>query len=326
MELEIKKSILERIKAHDSIVIVRHVKPDGDCMGSSIGLREILRASFPDKKVYSFGGSKADYLEFIGTEDEEEDEEICRNSLLIVVDTATFDRIDSNHAGVAQEIIKIDHHIPVDDYGTINYVREDLPATCAIILDLYDTFSDELVLTDAAAKALFTGLVTDTGRFRYNNIDGPFMRLVALALERDINIEEIYSHLYLKDKNILKLQGHVLNHFKATENGVAHFKITKRLCRRHRVSVSDASALVNLLDSIKDHLIWLFFIESEDGTYRVRIRSRYVAINGLAEKYGGGGHKQAAGALVRSKKEMKTLLKDADNLLKEYKQNNPGVF
>ena len=133
--LEIKKSILEKIKAYESIIIVRHVKPDGDCMGSTLGLRELLRASFPEKKVLSIGGSGADYLDFIGKEDEDVDEEVYRNSLLIAVDTATFDRIDNNHAGLAPEIIKIDHHIPVDNYGTLNYVREDLPATCAIILD-----------------------------------------------------------------------------------------------------------------------------------------------------------------------------------------------
>lgn len=324
--LEIKKSILEKIKAYESIIIVRHVKPDGDCMGSTLGLRELLRASFPEKNVLSIGGSGADYLDFIGKEDEDVDEEVYRNSLLIAVDTATFDRIDNNHAGLAPEIIKIDHHIPVDNYGTLNYVREDLPATCAIILDFYKTFADELVLNAAAAKALFVGSVTDTGRFRYSNIDANFLNLVAIALERNIDIEEIYSHLYIKESNILKLQGHILRRFKSTENGVAYFRISRRLCRKYQVSVPDASALVNILDSIRDHLIWVFFIESEDGTCRVRLRSRYVAINGIAERYGGGGHKQAAGALVRNRKEMKALLREADVLLEEFKSNNPGVF
>lgn len=323
---EVKKSILEKIKAYDSIIIVRHIKPDGDCMGSSLGLREILKASFPEKEVYSVGGFKDDYLQFIGSEDDDVAEEVYRNSLLIAVDTATLDRIDCNNVSLCPEIVKIDHHIPVDDYGTINYVREDLPAACAIIVDFYQSFADELVLNEAAARALFIGMVTDTGRFRYSNIDANFMRLVSITLEKNLNIEEIYSYLYLKDKNILKLQGRILNHFKTTENGVAYFKITRKLCRRHRVSVSEASALVNLLDSIKDHLIWIFFIQKEDGTYRVRIRSRYVAINGLAEKYEGGGHKQAAGALVRGKREMKSLLREADNLLLEYRNANPGVF
>jgi phosphoesterase RecJ-like protein len=214
----------------------------------------------------------------------------------------------------------------MDDYGHINYVREDLPATCAIIVDLYNTFRKELVMTQRAAKALFVGMVTDTGRFRYSGVDANFMRLVAILLEYDLNIEEIYANLYIREKEILKLQGYVLKNFKTTNNGVAYFNMSKRVCRKHRVSSSDASALVNMLDSIKEHLIWIFFIEHEDGTFRVRIRSRYVAINELAERYSGGGHKQASGALVRNKREMKKMLQEADLLLLEFKKGNPGVF
>ena len=76
-------------------------------MGSSLGLREILRASFPEKSIYSVGGKKADYLEFIGSEDEEPSEEVYKRSLLIAVDTATFGRIDNNHATLCPEIIKL---------------------------------------------------------------------------------------------------------------------------------------------------------------------------------------------------------------------------
>lgn len=325
-DLKLKNNILERIKAYDSIIIVRHIKPDGDCMGSSLGLREILRASFPGKSIYSVGGMKANYLEFLGTEDEEPSEEVYKNSLLIAVDTATFERIDNNRVSLCPEIIKIDHHLPMDNYGTINYVREDLPATCAIIVDLYKTFQNELVMTHAAAKALFVGMVTDTGRFRYSGVDANFMRLVAILLEYDLNIEEIYANLYIREKDILKLQGYVLKHFKTTTNGVAYFNMSRRVRRKHRVSTPDASALVNMLDSIRNHLIWMFFIEHEDGSFRVRIRSRFIPINELAEKYSGGGHKQAAGALVRNKREMKKLLQDADELLLAFKKGNPGVF
>ena len=181
-------------------------------------------------------------------------------------------------------------------------------------------------MTQRAAKALFVGMVTDTGRFRYSGVDANFMRLVAILLEYDLNIEEIYANLYIREKEILKLQGYVLKNFKTTNNGVAYFNMSKRVCRKHRVSSSDASALVNMLDSIKEHLIWIFFIEHEDGTFRVRIRSRYVAINELAERYSGGGHKQASGALVRNKREMKKMLQEADLLLLEFKKGNPGVF
>ena len=85
--LEIQKAILEKIKENDSIIIVRHIRPDGDCMGTSLGLRDILRASFPNKKIYSVGNDKSEYLRFLGEEDGPLDEEIYKKSLIIAVDT-----------------------------------------------------------------------------------------------------------------------------------------------------------------------------------------------------------------------------------------------
>ena len=126
--LEIKQQILKKIKENDNIIIVRHIRPDGDCMGSSIGLREILRASFPEKNIYSVGKAKAEYLDFIGTEDEIIDKQLYKKSLVIAVDTATSDRIDDDYFKDAKEFIKIDHHLAVEDYAQVNYVREDFPA------------------------------------------------------------------------------------------------------------------------------------------------------------------------------------------------------
>ena len=269
---------------------------------------------------------KADYLDFVGNEDQELSEDIYRQSLLIVVDTATKERIDSPFVSLSPEIIKIDHHIPVDNYGDINYVREDHPATCSIIIDFYQTFQDELVLNDDAAEALFVGVVTDTGRFRYYGVNSQLMRLTAILLEKNISLDKVYANLYIRDKEALKLQGHVLNNFKTTENGVAYFKMTRRVQKKYKVKLEDASALINVLDGIRNQLIWIFFIEHPDKSIRVRIRSRFVAINELAEKYEGGGHRQAAGARVKNWKEMKVMINEADKLLQEYKKNNLEVF
>ena len=144
--LETKKQILEKIKQNDNIIIVRHIRPDGDCMGASIGLREILRASFPNKKIYSVGKTRAEYLDFIGTEDEIIDKQLYKESLVIAVDTATSDRIDDDCFKDAKEFIKIDHHLAVEDYAEINYVREDFPAASCIIVDFYDTFRNSKII------------------------------------------------------------------------------------------------------------------------------------------------------------------------------------
>lgn len=323
---EIKQQLLEKIKQYDSIIIIRHVKPDGDCMGSSLGLRSILRESFPDKKIFSTGIMKSDYLGFLGSEDENISEEAYRNSLVIAVDTATKDRLDCLYFASAKDTVKIDHHLSTENYASLNYVREDIPATCAILADFYMTFRNELKMTQEAARALFIGLVTDTGRFKYRGVSGDVMRCGAELLDQNLDLENIYANLYIKSGAELHLQGYILNRFRSTPAGVSYFHMTGRIQKRFGVSLEDASALVNVLDSIRGSLIWIFFIDQPDGAIRVRLRSRFASVSDLAGRYHGGGHKQAAGATVYSKREMKKLLKEADAILDTYKKENPGVF
>ena len=320
-----KQAILDKIKGYDSIVILRHIKPDGDCLGATLGLRQILRDSFPNKKIYSVGKMKSSYLEFLGSEDEELSEDVYKESLIIVVDTATKDRIDNDFFDLGKETIKIDHHIPVEDYANLNYVRVDLPATCAIVTDFYRTFKDELVLSKEASRYLFVGMVTDTGRFRYRGVSGDVMMLASELLNTGIDIEDIYSSLYIKSEQELKLTAYIYKNFKVTPNGVAYFLMSKRVQNKFSVTNESASSLVNVLEGIKGSLIWIFFIQNKEKIWRVRLRSRFVGVNEVAKNYRGGGHLQASGATVHNKKEMKQLLKDADNTLLEFKKNNPGV-
>lgn len=324
MYLDIKKQILDDIKENDTIIIVRHVRPDGDCIGSSFGLREILKASFPNKKIYSVGDGSPEYLSFLGTEDLVS-EEVFKESLVIVVDTATSKRIACPIYDQGKKVIKIDHHIPVDDYGYINYVREDFPACCQIIADFALTFKDELILNEKAAKCLYTGLVTDTGRFRFRSVNSKTMRIAGELLDKEIDTENIYTNLNVKNPESYKLQGYMYQNFKLTENGVAYAYITKKIMKKFKASVEDASNLVNCLDSIKGSMIWILFVQY-DNEIRVRIRSRYLPCVEIGEKFNGGGHANACGASVKNTKELKQLLSVADSKLKTFKENNKELF
>ncbi|HKM29773.1 MAG TPA: bifunctional oligoribonuclease/PAP phosphatase NrnA [Bacilli bacterium] len=321
---EIRKEILAKIIAYDKIIICRHVRPDGDCLGSTIGLREILRESFPRKKIYSIGDQKADYLSFLPSEDDKLAAEEYKDALVIVVDTANRDRIDNPYYNLGKEIIKIDHHIRVDDFGTINYVDEEIPATACIITEFYEENKDILKMNKQAALALYVGIITDTGRFRYRGANGKVLRLAALLLDYDLDLEKLYANLYLKEVSSLKLQGEIYNKFKTTASGVLHMRISRRMQKKHGLLPEEAAGLVNSLDSIKGSLIWIFFVDQQDGSIRVRIRSRFVAIDKIGKKFSGGGHANAAGATVHSKKEIKQLVELADEVLREFKRNEEG--
>lgn len=320
----IKQDIINEIEKNDTIIIHRHVRPDGDCIGSSFGLRAILKESFPNKKIYSVGDGVPEYLDFLGCEDEV-NEDIYKDALVIIVDTATGKRVCKDIYQTAKKVIKIDHHIPVDDYGHINYVREDFPACCQIIIDFVKTFKNTLKINEEAAKCLYTGLVTDTGRFRYRSVNGDTMRSAASLLDLNIDTENIYTNLNTKDPESFKLQGYMYQNFKITENGVAYAYLTKKIMKKYGATPEAASNLVNCLDSIKGSLIWILFVQY-DNEIRVRLRSRYIPVVDIASQYNGGGHENAAGATVYKEKEMKELIKLADSNLKNFKEKNKELF
>lgn len=323
---DIKKQIIDEIEANDTIIIVRHMRPDGDCIGSSFGLREVLRNSYPNKKIYSVGDEFGlpEYLSFLGKEDEV-DSDLYRQSLVIVVDTSVEKRIANTYYKEARKVIKIDHHIRVEDYGHINYVREDFPACCQIIADLVKTSKNGLKMNEKASLCLYTGIVTDTGRFRYRSVDSKTMNIASYLLNEHIDTEKIYTSLNTKNPESFKLQGFMYQNFKLTENGVAYAFITKKIMKKFKASVEDASNLVNCLDSIKGSLIWILFVEY-DNEIRVRLRSRYIPVVGIGEQFNGGGHANACGATVKNKKEIKKLLAVADKNLYDFKLENKDLF
>ena len=324
MNLEAMKAILEKIKEYNRIVIFRHKRPDGDAVGSTKGMREILRASFPEKEILLLNCDYSDYVAFLGGEDEPQDDEFYKSALGIVIDTATVDRISNPKYALCREIAKIDHHIDKAPYGDLMWVEEERSSSCEMIVAFYDAFRDELKLTREAATYLFTGMVTDSGRFRFRSVSGDTMRLAAILLDAGVDIDHIYAELYMKDFSILRFQGKIYKRIKRTANGVAYLYISRAMRRRLGLTHEQASAAVSYMDSIRDSMIWLAFIESDDGSIRVRLRSRFVTVSELAEQYRGGGHACAAGATVYNKKEVQALLRAADERLCDYKANNEG--
>ena len=322
--IEQMRAILDKIKEYDRIFIFRHVRNDGDCVGAS--LREILRASFPAKEIFVIDSEKSEFLSFLGECDLEIDEECYKNALAIVVDTGNTKRISNQKFRLCREIVKIDHHIPMEDYGVINWVEEDISSACELIVKFYDTFREELKLPQSAARFLYTGMVTDTGRFKYDSVNGDTMRRAGILLDTGVDTESIFANLYLEEFEHLKFKAHVYKSMKITENGVAWIYVSRAMQEKFGLNMESASSVVGMLDTIKGSLCWLAFIESgdEDGSIRVRLRSRYMTINALAEQYRGGGHACAAGATVYNRREANAMVRKADAMLKEYKESHEG--
>lgn len=314
----IKKQILEKIKAYEKIIIHIHKRPDGDCYGAGFGLKNIIKETYPNKTVYLVG-EEAEYVAYLGTPDKLEDEEF-KGALSIVVDTASEDRISDPRHKLSEFVIKIDHHIPVDNYGDLILVDTTRPASAQIILEFFLEFENELKINMDAAIALYTGIVTDTGRFRFRSVTSDTFRAVAYLLDFGLDFVSVLNKLSVKSENLLKLQGYVLLNFKKTENGVAYIKMTSALVEDFDVSLEEATSLVNELSILEDCPVWMLFAEYEQDFVRARIRSKGPAINELANRYDGGGHALACGANLGTWEKADELIKDADLLVKAYKE------
>ncbi|MBQ7828817.1 MAG: bifunctional oligoribonuclease/PAP phosphatase NrnA [Clostridia bacterium] len=324
MITEQMKSILEAIKEYKNIAIFRHKRPDGDAVGSTKGLCEILRLTYPEKDVRLLNCDYAEYTSFLGGEDSEADDEFYKNALGIVIDTGTSDRISNPKYKLCPKLVKIDHHINVEPYGDIVWVEEHRSSASEMIAELYHSFSDEWKINVTAATCIYTGMVTDSGRFRFSSVSGDTLRLAGMLLDVGVDTEVLFARLYMKGFNTFKFQSYVYKKMKITENGVAYLYVDKGMQKKFALSSEEASACVSYMDSIKDSLIWIAFIEGSDKTVRVRLRSRFVTVNEIAQRYHGGGHACASGATVYSKKEMKALIAEADKALKEYKETHEG--
>lgn len=321
MNREIMEKILDKIREYDRIMLFRHIRNDGDCVGASKGLKAIIQLTWPEKEVYLIDADTSAYLAFLGPEDAPVADELYQDALGIVLDTASEARISNKKYTLCKELIKIDHHIPLENYGDLIWVEDERSSCCEMIAKFYDTFRDELKIDSQAATYLYTGMVTDSGRFKYDGVTGETLRCAAVLLDVGVNTQTLFARLYLEAFEYLKFKAHIYDRMQVTENGVAYIYIDRAMQEEFHLSLEQASACVGTLDSIRGCIAWMVFIENGDaeGSIRVRLRSRFVHINGIAEKYRGGGHACASGATVYGMEEVKALLADTDALLKEYK-------
>lgn len=309
--------ILNKIKEYNKIIIFGHERPDGDCIGSQYGLYNIIKESFPDKEVY-ISGETSDYVSFIG-KPSFVDDSLFAGALGICVDCATGERISDKRFKNCEYTIKIDHHINVDSFCDYEYVDTKAPACCQILTEFYLKYKDTLKINKDAITALYVGIVTDTGRFKFDSVTSKTFNIAASLVDMGVNLGEIDNHLSVETIQTLKLRGYCLNSFKVTENGFAYLVMTRDIINEFGVSDEDAANQVTSISTIEGCPVWAMFIEYPDQI-RIRLRSRGPVVNKLAEEYSGGGHPKAAGAKLPSWDKLDEFLIKADELVLKYKK------
>jgi phosphoesterase RecJ-like protein len=315
-EKQMKEKILQEIKKYKTIIIHRHVRPDPDAYGSQGGLAEILKASFPEKSIYTVG-EEFGPLNYLRRLDQIPDD-TYKGALVIVCDTANKERIDDQRYNLGEKLIKIDHHPNESPYGDLLWVNTGASSASEMIYDFYLFGKDNgLKLSDAAARLIFAGIVGDTGRFLFPSTSETTFAYAGELIHYNFSRTEIYEGMYNLNPNVVRLNGYILQNYTTGENGVASVKLTKGLLEQFEAIASEASLLVGTLGHIQGIIAWIFFIE-EDDQIRVRLRSKGPVINGIARKFKGGGHPKAAGASIYSWSDAETVIREVEIACEEY--------
>ena len=245
MNPPILDTIFQKIKEYDRILLFRHIRMDGDCVGATKGLKELIRNTFPEKDVRIIDHQHSDYLTFLGPDDDSIPDEMYGEALGIVLDTGSSERISNQKYSLCKELIKIDHHIEREPYGDFRWVEEKRSSCCEMIAALYAAFKKEWQINATAATYIYTGMITDSGRFQYEGVSGDTLRLAGLMLDQGVDTERLFANLYLKDFDSLKFKAFVYDHMQRTENGVAYIYIDRAIQEKFGLTLEDAGTAIS---------------------------------------------------------------------------------
>jgi len=304
------EKILSAIKEADTVIIHRHTKPDGDAMGSQIGLKHILKKNFPEKKIYAVGDHAGSYSFIADSEMDVIPDSTYEGALAVILDCGSAALISDTRYTLAANRVRIDHHILSSPIVELEVIDPGFESCCGMIT----AFAEEsaLELDSVAAAALYTGMVTDSGRFRYDSTSSRTFHLASLLMQHNIDTNEIYRALYADDFSAKKLKAQFVLKIRFTEAGVAYIYTTKEEFLALNTDVFTVSrGMVGTMGDIRGVDIWANFTETDSGVL-CEIRSARYNINPVAVKYGGGGHAKASGATVPNRETAMAMLRDLD--------------
>lgn len=295
------REIGDLIKTNKFITIFTHMSPDGDCLGSAVGLAHMLDALDKDVQILvdeNIPRSLCAFPEmdrFIVTLADYDPTRVC--DLAIAVDCANLDRFPKriNEFKCAKNTVNIDHHYSNSKYADVNYIEGDAASTSELILKLAK--ENDFRLSNNIAICLYGGMMTDTGGFRYENTKSETLRAAAELLEYDINVSEISQKLFdYTTINKLALTSRAIESLKLhNEGSIASMVLTTRDFVETKTMQSDSDGMVNIPRGIPGVRVTVLVRELERGNARVNLRSLDVDVSKVAEKFGGGGHIRASG-------------------------------
>ena len=309
------EALYQEIQGSNTIILHRHSRPDGDALGSQIGLKHLLKENFPEKQIYVVGDDAGfyDFLEDCAMD--QIPDSTYENALAIVLDCGAAHLISDDRWKLASRTARIDHHLYTGKFTDEEVIDSSFESCCGLVA----LFAQEsgLKLNRLAAKSLYTGMVTDSGRFRYDSTSARTFALASFLMEQKFDTNAIYRDLYADDFENKKRKAQFLLKTQFTPNRVAYIYTTREELQEMNLNTFAVSrGMVNTMADIKGTDIWVNFTETEEGVL-CELRSGGVNINPIAVKYGGGGHAKASGATVPDRETAMRMLADLNELAGE---------
>lgn len=292
------EKIANELKGINTVAIAGHVRPDGDCVGSCMGLYLYLKENYPDIAADVYLEQPGAQFSFLS----------CFKEIKTVYETGkvydlliTLDVSDKNRIGVAEEAYEtakkrvcIDHHISNRGLGDVNEIRPDASSTCEVLY----TLLEEKKVSKAVAEAIYTGMVHDTGVFQYSCTSPETMRIAAKLMEKGIPFtkiveESFYEKTYVQNQ----ILGRCLMESILLMDGKCVIGVVKKkMMDFYHVEPKDLDGIVQQLRIIKGVEVAIFIYEVKPQEFKVSLRSKgKVNVNKVASYFGGGGHVLAAG-------------------------------
>ncbi|MDA7951797.1 MAG: bifunctional oligoribonuclease/PAP phosphatase NrnA [Pirellulaceae bacterium] len=293
---------------YQKFVLLSHVRPDCDALGSELGLAGVLRALGKDV-IISNADPVPDHLDFIDPNGEIKvlgktitEEALSDREVFVVLDTSAWVQLgsmgDLMKKSNAQKVV-IDHHVGNDDLGAILLKNEKAEATGRLIVEAAEYFGVEI--TPEMADPLFMAVATDTGWFRFGSVGSETYRIAAKLVEAGSKPDKIYEMLYEQNTvGRIQLRGRILNSLQTyLEGALITMRATQEDFKETASHPSDTEDVINLGLTITGTRVALIFIEQSDGNIKVSFRSRCdFDCSAMAQRFNGGGHKKASGTTL----------------------------
>ncbi|NQU30630.1 MAG: DHH family phosphoesterase [Anaerolineae bacterium] len=298
MTESINTSIKRRLGAADKLLITSHIRPDGDAIGSLLGLGLALQNAGKDVQMVLPDGVPAAFSHLEGSELIQKEVEGVIDTF-IVVDCGDFDRVHEILRSLGTPAINIDHHITNDNFAEINLVETDSVATASILAEHLDQWG--LEISKPVAAALMTGLITDTLGFRTMNMNPKAFRQAATLMEKGIDLPDLYYQAMVsRSYKAVRYWGAGLSNIERDGTMVwATLSLEDRKAAGY--FGNDDADLINILSSVEKSPVAIIFVEQPEGAVKIswRVRGEEWDVAKVAADFGGGGHRAAAGATIK---------------------------